>query len=41
VCLHNNYHRPVTEEALRAGKHVLREPTGNPRLPENAAPACR
>ena len=25
VCLHNNYHRPVTEEALRAGKHVYCE----------------
>src|SRR5256714_5042855 len=25
VCLHNNYHRPVTELALRAGKHVYCE----------------
>ena len=25
VCLHNNFHRPVTEAALRAGKHVYCE----------------
>src|SRR5205814_2706370 len=25
VCLHNNLHRPVTELALRAGKHVYCE----------------
>jgi predicted dehydrogenase len=25
VCLHNNFHRPVTETALRAGKHVYCE----------------
>src|SRR5688500_7517077 len=25
VCLHNNFHRPVTEAALRAGKHVFCE----------------
>jgi predicted dehydrogenase len=25
VCLHNNFHRPITEAALRAGKHVYCE----------------
>jgi predicted dehydrogenase len=25
ICLHNNFHRPVTEAALRAGKHVYCE----------------
>src|SRR6478736_1624050 len=25
VCLHNNFHRPMTEAALRAGKHVYCE----------------
>src|SRR6266511_4604540 len=25
VCLHNNFHRPATEAALRAGKHVYCE----------------
>jgi predicted dehydrogenase len=25
VCLHNNYHRPATESALRAGRHVYCE----------------